>query len=204
MKHNLVGCTFKQEIIPKGEYVYTQHDDPHCFYYIKDGLIALHRLLLNGKDIIMRVSHAEQFFGYRSLLSTQNYHVSAKALTDVSLTKIYISDADNFFRNNIDFIQYLFSEMANELRQSEIRLSKMSSHNVKLRVIDSIIDLVTCDPNYNWAYREIAAHCGCSTETVIRVSKKLKTSRLMEGKNIHKSYDLEKLYATRMKLASGI
>ena len=201
MDFDLVSCEFRKVTFSKGEDIYLQHDNADCFYFIDNGLIALNRLLLNGKEVLSRVYSCEQYFGYRTLLSGQTYHVGAKALTDITLTKIHIVNLDAFFQNNINFIRFLMSEMATELRHAEIRLSKMPSHSVELRVIDSMIDLVKVDATYNWTYREIASHCGCSTETVIRVSKKLKTSHLMEGKNTQKSFDIEKLYHERMRLA---
>ncbi|GAL31812.1 hypothetical protein JCM19240_5243 [Vibrio maritimus] len=62
---------------------------------------------------------------------------------------------------------------------------------------------MTADAGYKWTYREIAAYSGCSTETVIRVSKKLKNSALMHGENTNKSFELEKLQQVRTQLALG-
>jgi CRP-like cAMP-binding protein len=201
MNFDLVFCESRLVSFSKGKDIYLQHDNADGFYFIESGLVALNRLLLNGKEVLSRVYAKDQYFGYRTLLSGQTYHVGATALTDVTLTKIHITNVDAFFQGNIDFIRYLMNEMATELRHAEIRLSKMPSHSVELRVIDSMIDLVKIDSSYNWTYREIASHCGCSTETVIRVSKKLKSSQLMEGSNTHKSFDVEKLYHERMRLA---
>ena len=203
MSFELVECDQKRVFFKKGEEIYHQHDSPQAFYYVKSGIVALSRLLLNGKEVMERVYNDEHYFGYRSLFSEQTFHLSAKALTSVEVCRIYVRDIDLFFSENSLFIRYLMSQLATELRHAEIRLSKMSSHCVELRVIDSMIELTEIGPNYNWTYREIASHCGCSTETVIRVGKKLRTNHLMDSQNNKKSYDLEKLYQERMRLAMG-
>ncbi|GMQ49145.1 Crp/Fnr family transcriptional regulator [Vibrio sp. 10N] len=201
--YRLAACDIKTVVLPKGKFLYDQHDEPDCFYFIVSGLVSLQRLLLNGKEVMSRVYKTNQYFGYRTLLSGQNYHVGAKALTDLTLERVVVRDFDQFFQENPRFVRYLFSEMATELRHAEIRLSKMSTHSVELRVIDSVIDLVTADADYKWTYREIAAYSGCSTETVIRVSKKLKNSALMHGENTNKSFELVKLQQVRTQLALG-
>lgn len=203
MSFELVGCSQRLITFEKGEEIYYQHGHPEAFYFVKSGLVGLSRLLLNGKEFLGRVYSDNEYFGCRSLFSDQTYHLSCSAITFTEIYAIHVDDKNNFFTENPTFIRYLYSNLATELRECENRLSKMPNHCVELRVMDSIIALVKVNPDYNWTYREIASHCGCTTETVIRVSKKLRSNDLMHSKRNVKWFDLDKLYTERMQLANN-
>ncbi|MDH2926696.1 Crp/Fnr family transcriptional regulator [Lonepinella koalarum] len=154
--------------------IYSQGQRATEFYYVKSGLIGLFHLLENGKESLLRIYQAGDYFGFRTLFSHDSYHCSAKVLKDVELDKIELHDLSAFITANPDFVHHLMIQLADELQDAEQRLAKASYTRSLDRVADSIMYLKKEFPEYAWTHREIAEFSGCETETEIRINQELK------------------------------
>ncbi|MDY4281159.1 MAG: Crp/Fnr family transcriptional regulator [[Pasteurella] mairii] len=168
----------------KGATIYTQGEEAKEFYYIINGLIGLYHSLDNGKESLVRLYQKGEYFGYRTLFDRNIYHCNAKVLVNAALIRIKPTNLNTFFIENPKMNKFLIQALANELREAEQRLTKISYLRTLDRVIDSIYFLTDNFPYYNWTHREIAEYAGCETETAIRITKELKRNGLL--KNLHK------------------
>ncbi|MFZ7342705.1 Crp/Fnr family transcriptional regulator [Avibacterium volantium] len=177
---NLKNCQYNHLVaLEKGTQIYRQGDTAQSFYFVKNGLIGLYHTLENGKESLVRIYKAEDYFGFRTLFGDKKYHCTAKVLMEAEIIKITPQDVDLFFLDNPETIRLLFQILSNELRDAEDRLAKSAYLKSLDRVIDSIYFLKENFPKYRWTHREIGEYAGCETETAIRISRDLRKKGLL-------------------------
>ena len=165
--------------------VYSQGEHAQVFYFLQSGLIGLYHGLENGKETLIRLYHANQYFGFRTLFSETSYHCSARVLQDAEIVRIHPVSNAAFLAGNPEFSQYLIKQLACELYDAEHRLTNTAYKRSYERVVDAIINLTETYPDYPWTYREVAEFCGCETETAIRISRELKKQGILDKSYRH-------------------
>lgn len=186
LPQHLKECVVSEnKTLEKHSLVYTQGEKPKEFYFLKRGLIGLYHCLENGKESLIRLYHANQYFGFRTIFSQTEYHCSAKVLIDADIVRIFPKDHSQFVANNPDFACYLMKQLADELYEAEHRLTNTAYKRSYERIIDAIVNLTESYPDYPWTYREVAEFCGCETETAIRISRELKKQGILDKNTRH-------------------
>lgn len=160
--------------LEKGFLIYSQGHRAEEFYFLKSGLIGLYHMLENGKESLVRIYKAQDYFGFRTFFGDNHYHCSARVLQPAELIRITPLDFAEFWQNNTALITNLLKQLSAELQEAEHRLSMVSYQKAQERVRSSIDYLHRHYPGYHWTNREIAEFAGCETETVIRIRKDLK------------------------------
>lgn len=160
--------------LEKGVVIYSQGYHAREFYFLKSGLIGLYHMLENGKESLVRVYKACDYFGFRTFFGNSTYHCSARVLQPAELIRITPLNFMEFWENNSDLIISLLKQLSTELQDAEHRLSMVSYQKTQERVMSSIHYLHQRYPNYHWTNREIAEFAGCETETAIRLRRELK------------------------------
>ncbi|MCW9733681.1 Crp/Fnr family transcriptional regulator [Avibacterium sp. 20-15] len=177
---NFKNCQYNHLVaVEKGTQLYRQGETAHSFYCVKNGLIGLYHTLENGKESLVRIYKAGDYFGFRTLFGDKKYHCTAKVLREAEIIKITPQHIDSFFLENPETIRFLFQILSNELRDAEDRLAKSAYLKSLDRVIDSIYFLTENFPDYHWTHREIAEYAGCETETAIRITRDLRKKNLL-------------------------
>lgn len=160
--------------LEKGLLIYSQGHQAKEFYFLKSGLIGLYHMLENGKESLVRIYKAQDYFGFRTFFGDHHYHCSARVLQQAELVRITPLNFDEFWLNNSQLITNLLKQLSGELQEAEHRLSMVSYQKTQERVISSIQYLHKHYPDYHWTNREIAEFAGCETETAIRIRRQLK------------------------------
>lgn len=171
---SLIECqTNRLDCREKGTAVYLQGDQAQAFYYLTDGLIGLYHMLDNGKESLVRIYRAGQYFGFRTLFGDSAYHCTAKVLQPSQIICIKPQNLQTFLPQNAALTRHLIQQLASELQDAEHRLSQVSYQRTQDRVRSSIEYLTQNYPNHHWTHREIAEFAGCETATAIRIRKQL-------------------------------
>lgn len=165
--------------LAKGTVLYHQGNIANEFYLVQKGLIGLYHTLESGKESLMRLYQAGDFFGYRTLFSNTKYHCTARVLIEADIIQLKPTNLDDFLKHNAGLSLYLISQLANELQEAENRLTKNAYNKSAERIIETTRLLTENYPDYNWTYREIAGYAGCETETAIRISKRLEREGIL-------------------------
>lgn len=167
--------------LAKGTVLYHQGSVANEFYLVRKGLVGLYHTLENGKESLMRLYQKGDFFGYRTLFSNTKYHCTARVLIEADIIQLKPLNAVDFLKQNPELSVYLISQLANELQESENRLTKNAYNKSAERIIETTRFLTEKYPDYAWTYREIAEYAGCETETAIRISKKLEREGILKS-----------------------
>lgn len=160
--------------LEKGSLIYAQGHQAREFYFLKSGLIGLYHMLENGKESLVRIYKADDYFGFRTFFGDNHYHCSARVLQPAELVRITPLDFAEFWENNTPLITNLLKQLSAELQEAERRLCTVSYQKTQERVKSSIHYLQQHYPGYHWTNREIAEFAGCETETAIRIRRDLK------------------------------
>ncbi|MFA9500407.1 Crp/Fnr family transcriptional regulator [Mannheimia sp. E15BD] len=163
--------------LEKGEMIYAQGHQAKEFYFLKSGLIGLYHMLENGKESLVRIYKAQDYFGFRTFFGDHTYHCSARVLQSAEVIRITPSNFTEFWLENTTLITSLLKQLSTELQDAEHRLSMVAYQKTQERVFSSIHYLHHHYPNYRWTNREIAEFAGCETETAIRARRELKKIR---------------------------
>lgn len=162
--------------LEKGVSIYLQGHQAKEFYFLKSGLIGLYHMLENGKESLVRIYTAEDYFGFRTFFGDHTYHCSARVLQPAEIVRITPLNLAEFWAKNTELMTAFVKQLSQELQDAEHRLSMVSYQKTQERVANSIHYLHQRYPNYRWTNREIAEFAGCETETAIRIRRELKKS----------------------------
>lgn len=186
LPQNLTECSISEnKTLGKNSLIYSQGEKPKEFYFLKRGLVGLYHCLENGKETLIRLYHANEYFGFRTMFSQTAYHCSAKVLMEADVVRIFPRCHTTFVAKNAEFACYLMKQLADELYDAEHRLSNTAYKRSYERILDAIENLTEAYPDYPWTYREVAEFCGCETETAIRISRELKKQGILDKNARH-------------------
>ena len=169
-----------RHIIKRQQIIYRANQEANGFYYIEDGLVGLYRTTETGKENLLRVYGQGEYFGYRSLFSTQRYHLTTRSLLPTTLKHIQLSCLEQLSIHDPELFRQLMRSVCQELGDAEKRLSDIATHSAAVRIIDAILNLFQEFDYYPWTAREIAEFSGTETQTVIRVCRQLKGMGLLD------------------------
>ena len=181
--------------IKAGDLLYSKGETADCFYFIKDGLLALIDTSPNGAEILLRVFGNNFFIGHRSFIANEEFHASAEALKDSIVYKLPFISANDLLDQSPNILLHITQMLARDLRMSEERLNAFNGKRVASRIIDALVFLKQRQESYQWTRKEIGEFCGAKTETVTRTLSTLESLSLIEkdGRSIVIP-DLQKLF----------
>ncbi|POP40996.1 Crp/Fnr family transcriptional regulator [Superficieibacter electus] len=165
----------------KGEPLYTQGQPVCGLWFLNSGVLGLYHTLDCGKDTLVRVYQAGQWFGFISLFGNSQHHCCARVLQNATVNHIIPHDNQTFKLDHPVFIEALIQQVAASLADAEHRLAWIARHSARHRVLSSLWYLTQRYPDYEWAWHEVAEFAGCETETALRFSKELKQAGILDG-----------------------
>jgi CRP-like cAMP-binding protein len=182
----------------KGEKIYSANQKAEGFFFLESGLVALYRNTESGKEHLMRVYGPGDYFGFRSLFSDEQYHLTTRSLLSSSVHHIKAAGIYSLDVMSPTMLKALLSNVCHELGEAEARLSNVAAYSAKVRIIDAIVCLFTRFSHYPWTSREVAEYSGTDTQTVIRYSKYLKEQNFLDPKERKiKPVDINSLISLR-------
>lgn len=164
----------------KGDTLYTQGQIGCGFWYLDSGIIGLYHTLDCGKDTLVRVYQAGNWFGFISLFGNTQHHCCARILQNATLSHVIPHENRVFMHSYPNFVDMLIRQLAASLADAEHRLAWIARHPARHRVLSSLWYLTQRYPNYEWAWHEVAEFAGCETETALRFSKELKQAGILD------------------------
>ena len=150
-------------------------------YVIREGRVKVTKLSGDGREKILELLEAGDFFGEMSLLDSAPRSASVKALTDVRIQALARNDFLNVLRRSPDLALAVIQELTRRLRQVDEQASSLSFQRVKERTQGLLLRLAREEPGLPehrvtqaLTHQQIADMIGTSRETVTRAIKGLK------------------------------
>ena len=188
-----VASLCKTKKYPKSSMIILEEEYGDRLFIIKNGTVKITRVNDEGKEVIIALLGAGDFFGEMAILDGNSRSANALAQEKCELITINKEDFLDMLKNNFQMCMNLLEELAVRLRKSDQQIEALSLSDAEHRIGVSLLNLaedrgiikngeVTIE---SLPYQQdIANMAGTSRETVSRVLK-LFEDRMLVSKTGH-------------------
>ena len=169
--------------VKRGEKIYEAGDQPRGIYFIESGLVGL--LIIgseSGKEHLLRFFKEGQFFGHRSLFSSEDYHGNTVALEASKLRLVPKNIVLEVLEKKPELYRDILVVVSKELRRCENQHVMILENQILARTAQAIIYLKDLYPEHNWTRQEIANFCASTVSTIIKAMAELEDMGLISQK----------------------
>jgi DNA-binding response OmpR family regulator len=195
-----LGKDKKSKIFKKKTEVYSEGDSPINVFMVKSGNIKVFKSHPDGKELIINIYKANDYFGFESILESGLYTESAVAMEDSELITIPKQDFLSLIHSSPEVSKVFISLLCQKVKEKENQLLNLAYNSVRQRTAEALLKVFQLkDPQTKLAISrdDLAKMVGTASESVIRVLSDFKDEGLIDietGKIIIlKSDKLEKV-----------
>lgn len=197
----------------KKQVIFYEGNDPYGVHCVRKGKIKLYRTSPQGREQVVRLVQEGEAMGFKSLLSSDKYSLTAEVLED---SEICFLDKNAFFEllnHSPKLARNLLETLSHEVRSQENTICSYSQKSVRERMAETLLILAekygtknqdgTIDIKAPLKREDIATLAGTVLESAVRYLSEFKSDGFIEldGKNI-KILKVDKLLATTQSQAS--
>jgi CRP-like cAMP-binding protein len=190
---------------PKDAVVFFENDEGDSFFMILEGRIKVTILGDDGREVILSMLAAGDFFGEMALLDDEPRSATAIAVEDTDLLSLQRSDFEGVVAAKTSISAALIKVLSARLRRANHQISTLALLDVYGRVARVLMDMAREEGRRlrdgRMAFRrathqEIANRIGTTRETVTRMMKDLERQGLVqvEGKEFVLGPDFERSF----------
>ncbi|SEW23047.1 cAMP-binding domain of CRP or a regulatory subunit of cAMP-dependent protein kinases [Chryseobacterium wanjuense] len=186
----------------KNEAIFTERTTPNGIFYLKSGKVKKYKVDNDGREQIIYIYNAGEFFGYSAILSDDTYGDTAQAIENSAIAFISKTDFLRILDQSVVFSRLLLKSLSHEFSVMANLMTVLSQRTVRERVALSLLILhkkytsnTMDDKVYITLSRaNLASMVGTANETLARILHDFREDRLiaMEGRKIQ-IMDVEKL-----------
>jgi len=177
-----LGKNKKEKIYKKKSDIFSEGDAPLNVYYVKSGSVKIFKSHPDGKELIISLVNANDFFGFEPILEGTTYMESAIAIQDTVLTVIPKFDFLTLLQSP-DVSASFISLLCKKVAEKENQLVNLAYNSVRQRTAEALlktIQLKDNKENIQISRDDLAKMVGTAAESVIRVLSDFKDEGLIE------------------------
>lgn len=178
-----LGKERKVKIFKKKTEVFAEGDVPLHVYFIKSGNIKTFKSHPDGKELIINLYSANDFFGFEPILENENYRESAVAMQDSELIVIPRHDFMVMIQSHPDVSKSFVNLLCKKVADREAQLLNLAYNSVRQRTAEALLktDMLKDAKSVIAISRDdLAKMVGTASESVIRVLSDFKDEGLIE------------------------
>lgn len=180
----------------KGQNLFVQGTHPFGLYCISTGNIKLTQTGPDGKESIIRIVHAGDILGHRSLFTDEDFAKTATAMEDTEVCFIDKKYILSLIDKHPSVALNVINKLSRDMGKAETKLSSLHQKNVRERLAELLLSLKATHgvkEKDRWRIdlkltrEEMATMIGTANETLIRFMTEFKDAGLIEqeGKTIY-------------------
>jgi len=127
--------------IPQGESIFEQGDDAVSFYLLLYGRLKVNQVTSDGQQIIVRMVHPGDLFGFAKALQRNDYPGTAMAVTESIVLGWPTELWDYFVEQNPGLAMNAIQTIGKRLEEAHTRIREMSTEEVERRVAHVVLRL---------------------------------------------------------------
>jgi CRP/FNR family cyclic AMP-dependent transcriptional regulator len=200
-----LGRVASRRRYPKDAVVFFENEQGDFFFMILEGRIKVTILGDDGREVILSLLAAGDFFGEMALLDNEPRSATAIAVEDTELLSLHRNDFQNVLTDNRSIMTGLIKVLTGRLRRANHQISTLALLDVYGRVARVIVDMAREEGRRlkdgriafrRATHQEIANRIGTTRETVTRMLKDLERQGMIhvEGREIIVQPDFEKVF----------
>jgi len=178
-----LGKDRKVKAIKKKSEIYSEGDMPMHVYFIKSGNVKTFKSHPDGKELIMNVYSANDFFGFEPILENVNYTESAVAMQESELIAIPRHDFLLMIQSHPDVSKSFIHLLCKKVAERESQLLNLAYNSVRQRTAEALLKSETLKDSQSViaiSRDDLAKIVGTASESVIRVLSDFKNEGLIE------------------------
>jgi CRP/FNR family transcriptional regulator, cyclic AMP receptor protein len=191
-----IAAVAKTRRYAKDDAVFHADEIGDVFYLIREGQVKVTMISPEGKEIILSILAAGDFFGEMALFDNEPRSATVIAIEPLEVVSIWRSDFLHILSENFSITQKVLGELSKRLRNASNRIESLATMDVYGRLARFFLDLArqsgkVLDNDYvaviRPTHQAIANMIGTSRETVSRLIHDLMKQNLLlsEGKTIY-------------------
>ena len=174
----------------KKQTIYSEGQHPNKLYYIQDGKVKIFKTSDGGKELIISLLSAGDFFGHISLIENAVYDEFAETLEESSIRVIPRKEFEQLITTNQEIALKVIKLLANNIAEKEQQLVALAYHSLRKRVADALLTLKKkyakedeAPFSMSISREDLANIAGTATESLIRTLSDFKNEKLIEIKD---------------------
>lgn len=176
--------------VQQGDAVFEQGDPAAFFYLLLHGRLKVTQVTRDGQQIIVRVVHPGDLFGFAQALNRRDYPGTATAAVDSLVAAWPTEFWDSFVEDNPHLAMNAIRTIGQRLDEAHTRIREMSTQEVERRVAHTVLRLVDqagrrevggTHVDFPISRKDIAEMTGTTLHTVSRILSAWEEQGLVEG-----------------------
>ncbi|ADV50272.1 Crp/Fnr family transcriptional regulator [Cellulophaga sp. E16_2] len=170
----------------KNQPIFTEGTLPSGIFYLQKGKVKKYKMDNDGREQIIYIYNAGEFFGYSSVLSESSYGDTTVAIENALISFITINDFNEILKNSSSFSRLLLKSLSHEFSVLANLMAVLSQRTVRERVALNLLILhdkykVDDMPNtyISLSRSDLANMAGTVVETLARVLHDFKHDKLI-------------------------
>ncbi|EXL03328.1 Crp/Fnr family transcriptional regulator [Brucella anthropi] len=127
--------------VPPGEAIFEQGDDAVLFYLLLHGRLKVNQITPDGQQIIVRMVHPGDLFGFARALQRSDYPGTAIAVAESIVLAWPTELWDYFVEQNPGLAMNAIQTIGKRLEEAHTRIREMSTEEVERRVAHTVLRL---------------------------------------------------------------
>lgn len=173
-----------------GETVFEQGAEAAAFYLLLHGRLKVSQVTPDGQQVIVRVVHPGDLFGFARALARSDYPGTARAAVESIVVSWPMADWDAVVENNPRLAINAMQTIGQRLDEAHTRLREMSTQEVERRVANAVLRLAEkagrkeeggTRIDFPITRQDIAEMTGTTLHTVSRLLSAWEGQGLVEG-----------------------
>lgn len=178
-----LGKDRKVKTLKKKAEIYNEGDTPLHVYFVKSGNVKTFRSHPDGKELIMNLYTANDFFGFEPILENSNYTESAVAMQETELISIPRHDFMLMIQSHPDVSRSFIHMLCKKVADREAQLLNLAYNSVRQRTAEALLKSETlkdAQSVISISRDDLAKMVGTASESVIRVLSDFKDEGLID------------------------
>lgn len=176
--------------VAQGATVFEQGSDAVAFYLLLNGRLKVSQVTQDGQQVMVRVVHPGDLFGFARALARRDYPGTAKAAVESLVISWPMADWDAVVENNPRLAINAMQTIGQRLDEAHTRLREMSTQEVERRVAHAVLRLAEkagriedggTRIDFPITRQDIAEMTGTTLHTVSRLLSSWEGLGLVEG-----------------------
>jgi len=174
----------------KKQVIYAEGQHPNKLYYIQTGKVKIYKTSDGGKELIIGLLSAGDFFGHIPLIENTIYEEFAETMEESTIRVIPRKEFEHLITQHQEIALKVIKLLANNIAEKEQQLVALAYHSLRKRVADALLTLKKkyadkeAEGNFSIAIsrEDLANIAGTATESLIRTLSDFKSEKLIEIK----------------------
>jgi CRP/FNR family transcriptional regulator, nitrogen oxide reductase regulator len=176
--------------VAQGDTVFEQGQTAHAFFLLLHGRLKVSQVTPDGQQVMVRVVHPGDLFGFARALARPDYPGTARAAVDCVVVGWPMADWDAVVETNPRLAINAMQTIGQRLDEAHTRLREMSTQEVERRVAHTVLRLTEkagkaaeggTRIDFPISRQDIAEMTGTTLHTVSRILSAWEAQGLVEG-----------------------